>query len=965
MCHACDTLRAPKHGGRLTRACVAQLAVVASTPVEAPLEALAFSPRDGSRVLARSQHAGSLLFASGKARLLERALSLPPQAAGADVTALAWHPLAGLYLATSAGSVVAYTDSGEAVGGAANAQAATERSDVAGSTHGSVAAREVLQLHDTNGEQRAIACLVSYSGGFAAALAGTSCVALCSHFSSTEPAQPQLRAICTIAQASTIAALVCADGGADGTRLAALSGDGLHMLFDAAAAAQQQKAALYDAQVLAEAPCGCITGAAATGRAGEVATVSTDGTLRIWDVAIGAAASKRTFSAPLSALAAAPAAGLLAVGAASGVVRIVASSAADLGVAAHTRVAAAPVQQLAACDVAAPPGGGCLLAALAGGTAYAMQVNAAGDIVSVAKLPLPAEAAPATCVAFAAGMLLHKPCVIVATAAAEAFCVPLPGARVSPRDLARGVATFRLPLPAAAVHMVCAPGAKDSTGTLFVACVDGRVRAFVLPGATDAWEAAGKGPAAVPVADLAVTGAAAGACLALLPGGSAAQRGEADMLHASASGTVTKLRLRGGALTADGESVQAGAAGACSGAPAVVAPSADGNVMLVAAAVPAAALCCRVATKKLASELPEVPQVSIDLDMDTVSDTNEPMFDAAARDNADDEALAALASTPRSTVPSTPPAAGRAAGAAAAHATYLQLRQRFASLLSRNATADDAAKLLRQDLAVDAALVAHMRGAAKQAAAAVRARVQRTDAARAVIAARVRAHCDDAAATHGAAVGGLQTRTVVHNFATVAADAEGAAELAQLGFLRGVEEVEIAARLPHGGTCAAAPLTIAVDATGAAVAGDEGDGTPRADAGDVAAPHSSLITPAESGVPLAHSDWALHTAGRRATNAALLSAAASAVRARFNAGTFAKVAAARTAAAERIAEGNARLAAIGAELAALGHAARPEDLQPFAVLPATPLQCSAPPRACPHGKLTAMVSVYRPQRRRR
>ena len=925
MLQHCFHLASTQPVPRFTAAAL-QLSIVASAPLDCPPLALHFAPHSASRLLARSRRTASLFHldtAAGKTRLLERALTLPPAAAGADVTAAAWHP-SGLYLGTSAGSVFAYSNHGEAI-----TASRSNGSQGAPDAAGVVDEQGGVLLCLPNGEHRAVASLVSHTTGFVAALAGANQLAVCSH-ADVDAAPPRLLALCNVAEATSIASLACTSSAAS-PRLVALSGDGLHLLLDAPfTAGEAQKRPALGARVLADAPCGSVTAAAPTGRAGEVATVSTDGTLRVWDAALGTVAGKRTFAAPLTAVAASSAVGVLAVGAASGVVRIVASGAADLGVASRTRLAAAPVEQLAACSAATPPGGGCLFAAVAGGVAYGVQANSAGEVVGASRLPVPADCV-ATGVAFAAGLLVHKPCVLVAAGTAEVFCVPLPSARVQPRNLARGSAAHRLPLPAPIVHMVCAQAAgKDSIGTLVAACADGRVRAIALPAATDAWESASKGGStAAAMAEVAMAGATHGARLALLPATAASSSGEIELLHSSASGAVSKLHLRGSALTAAAAPTQLGCAGSGLGAAAALAASADGCTALVAAAAPAAVLSCHLGATKQAIELPEVPAATIDLDMDTVSDATEPLFDAPAA--GDEDELATLAATPRTAAPSTPPAAGRAPAAAAAHATYLQLRQRFASLLARNATADGAAKLPRKALEVDSKLGAHMRSAAASAAAAVRTRAQRTDAASAIIAARVRAHCGAGAATQPATIGGLQTPTVVHNFASAPVNAEAEHTLSQLTFLRSVEESEVAARLPAG-AAPPTPLTTAVDASGAPIVADDADATLRGGAaGDAAASHSSLISAAESGAPLLHSDWGLQSAACRSTNAALLSAAAAALCARFNNEAFAKAAATRSAAAERIAEGNARLAAIGIELAALGHTARPEDLQPFQV----------------------------------
>jgi WD40 repeat protein len=822
-----------------------QLLLVADTLLEAPASALLGSPIQPGCFVACFPDTISLFISetlSGKVRLLERIISLPPSSS--HPTAVAYHPQ-GLYIGTSTGIVLNCTFQG--------ALADTS---------------ERCAAIDGGG---AITLLSANRDVFAAVATGSNVVHIWPHASHSTVADT-----ISVHAATSFSAL--AFGGPTHRDIAAMSDDGLLLTISFSPnISSSTQMPPPDIRVLSDTHCGRPTSATATGRRGEVATVGADGSLRLWDAASATVATKRTFSAPLTAVAASSDTGLVAVGASSGLIRIVAlggTSSSSIDVVSRVRVSRGPVDVL----VFAPPPphtGGALLAALSCDIVYLVSIARTGGVRSVRKLSLTGQP---IAVAFARGLGSGSTAeLVVSFSSSELQCVVL-----TADGEATGDAERRMKLPAPLVSFGCLQGPLDTIGMATGVCADRVVRSYELSAAVTGWGGS-KGRTSRAVDTVATSGSPIGALSTVAPGTVALAA------HVFTSGAV-QLAGTPGAL-------QLGEGGGGGG---LVAAAFDATAqrLLLAAADGSIFSCEVVGAPGVPATTHPVPAVPCELDMDTLEDEADAVFGEARPE-------AAISTTGFG--PSTPPLKALSLPQQELLGQFKLLRQRLQRVIEANAAEEPRARLPRAVLAADEHLITELQAERAQRVARVRAASTLKIDAMATATARIRAECWESLAAPPRAICGARNATCIVQSFPLLPNGRLEATERQLAFLRRVEQAEErASGVSHS---VAASRCVELDAEGRP-AGDPGvavvSGLP---AGDIL-----------------YSDWDLSTAFRRVANARFLAVEARRVRSSFNA-EFDRAAAAKAVVVEKVKELNRRLAEVGSELEGMGYPAREEDLE--------------------------------------
>ena len=949
-----------------------QLALVAEAPLEDAVEWLQGHPGHAGRFVARMRRTAYLFrieAVSGKKRLIERALRLPHSAGDAAVTSAAAHGSA-IYLGASDGRVYSFAEDGSLLllADAQTAQAkraSFKRTASRSSTSGQSQAltqdnspaldseQRGLALDAHAGVSTAVTAIAANTHGFAATCAGSNVLVLCTH--ATANALPQVEAALEVAQAPAVASI--AYGGASNQDLALLTTDGLHIVLspptqpstpDAGkrqlqiAASGEQPGELQP-RVLGDAHSGRVAAAVATGRPGEVATCGADGTLRLWEASMAAVRVKRTFSAPLTALAAVTGAGVIAVGATSGVVRIAAIHD-ELPVASVVRVCAAPIDALAACPASVAgsgTGGGAgaaIFAAICGGGVFVIATRQGGALRSCAPVPLHASDGGAAetplSIAFAPAAAPEGPCLLISQASADVLCIPLPPSLSAHALASAPVRVMRVQSPL--THIQCAPAtSRESLGTLHAVCADRHIRTYDLPFAAAAW-VANKGRSVRGIEECEAAGKVSGARLSLSTATADTSDGNVPaplLLQTSVSGLV---QLRAGIAGRDG-CASAALGDAAAGGVTAAAFDASARAALVATASGAVFGCTPHGASSAGAAVPvaTLQSVSVPVDADVLNDAAMPLFDAPVATS-----VPVATGTPRDGAG----APKLSAKQSEVRASFLALQQRFAKLQARNAAADAQARVPRSDFAIDDETVAELRAAGAARVTAARGKMRASIAATMLACERMRKQCIAPVDTPLRAVGGVRSNTVVQSFAAVS-NADAARAVQQLTFLRRVEIAECKATKRSSARSA---HTVDIDASGAVVArtsGAEGaDEAPDASAGTAASAGAAAadVHPVDTTAISLYSDWDLCTPARRMTNAALLAVAAAAQRAAFNK-NFAKLCAAKQAAADKVEEGNTRLAEIVRELRLMGYEPKADEVAPLEVRDHSQYTLSSPP----------------------
>ena len=821
---------------------------------------------------------------NGKLRVIERQLTLPRAAALPTCATFFAH---GIYVGTSGGKVCTFSATG--------APLFADTSDV-----DAAILPGVLELEGEDGAVLPVTQLIANRETLAVASANSNLLLLCRHAAAASDAAAasaaQVVTTLEIAQTSDIS---CMDfGGPDCRDLVLQSSDGIQVALSPGA--DTSGTAIQDRElvprVLVDAHCGCVKAAVATGRPGEIATGASDGSVRLWDASLGVCAAKRTFGAPISTLAAMPAAGLLAAGSASGVVRVLAS-AAGLPVTAARRLSTSAVTHL----TFSPPGvtaeGHPLLAALCGAEVFVLQLGAAGVIAATHRVPLTSQPAA---IAFAPSTTAEgegprRPCLLVSLTSPELLCIPLPLYMTA--EAIASATPWHMKVESPLLHM--APCASAALASLYSVCADKGVRLYEVPNTAAAWTSS-KGRIVRSVHKATGEGRAVGAQVAVAP----TQNG-ALLAVSSRSGCV---QLRVGLNGATPQTLSL--CDAVDGGAEAVAFDAEARHLLVAAADGSVVMATvNAGAPLITAALPTVPDVPVGLDADVLDDATLPLFD----DQTD-----ASAGAPGHRQCVDPQSAEHLESVA----KFKLLQQRFDKLLECNTQASAREQLPRAEFVIDNTLVSTLKDAGQARVAAITERLKCANAAASVAAQRIRTQCHDSLDEPVCAVGGVCTQTVVTSFATASCTA-ACQQQEHVRFLRGVETAEAAAT--GGGRSVRHLRVVDLDESGAPVTAADGEDTaasPAADAPQVATTVDEAL----------FSDWDLSTASRRVANATLLAGAAVEVRRQFNA-KFAKVSAAKHAAMDKIKEQNVRLKEIAQELRIMGFAVKADDVAPLRVRP--------------------------------
>jgi hypothetical protein len=819
-----------------------QMLPVADTPLETPAKALLGCPLQPGRFVACFGDAVSLFVSeslSGKVRLLERPVTLP--LTSGHPTAAVYHP-GGFYISTSTGTLVGYTFEG-------------------------TPADNVLQLSAAVDCGTAVTALAANRDVLAAVAAGSNVVHLWPHAGRCTPATVVLHA------ATFITAI--AFGGPMHCDIVAVSEDGLLLTCPVHANPSSASPQPSDIRVLSDTHAGRAAAAAATGRRGEVATVGADGSLRLWDAATATVAAKRTFSTSLTAVAASADTGLLAIGASSGLVRIVAiggSGPSSIDVLSRVRVSRAPISTLA---FAPPPPhtGGALLAALSCDSVYTVALARTGGVRGVWKLPLAGAplAAAFTRRFVSAGVIA----LMVSFLSAE-----LQSVLVTVDGRLTGDAERRMKLAAPLASLACLPGPADTIGVATGVSTDRTVRSYELPAAGSGWGGS-KGRVARATDTFTASGGPVRARTAVGPVSTALAA------HVFGSGAV----LVAGVATA----LQLGDGGGGGGLVDAAFDATARNLLLTAA--DGSIFTCEVlGAPGVPVVTPPVPAVPCEVDMDTLDDEADDVYGEARIESVSAATLDVSLSAPASCKALSMPQQELLG-------QFKLLRQRLQRVIDANVAGEPRARLPRGDLVADEALIAELQEERAHRVAAVRAAATRGVNAAAAAAARIRAECWDALAAPPRALCGARSPSVIVRSFPLLFHGRAEAAERQITFLRRVEQAEEHAS--GANRSVAASRCVEVDA----------EGRPASDP-----------APASASEQLLYSDWDLSTASRRAMNVRLLVAEARRTRAAFNA-EFERAAAAKAATVEKVEELDKRLVEVGRELKAMGCLAQDEDLE--------------------------------------
>jgi hypothetical protein len=881
--------RLPAIRSKLKRAAWVQMAVLAEAALEQAAEQLQVHPLHAGCLLAvmRSSVAiFSLEMLSGKRRLIERPTRLP---LATTAPTCATFYASGFYVGTTGGHIYSFSNEG------------MQHKGTAGPHGRDAGGAERLVLQGDDGDGLPVTLLASNSETLVIATADSNLLFVCAHAHGDDGGVPTVLSTVEVTQASVISAMVY--GGQHHRDIALLSADGIQLML---CHSNTAGAVEFVPRVLSDAHRCKVTAAVATGRAGEVATAALDGSVRIWEVSLAMCSTKRTFSSPMTALAACPAAGLLAVGAASGVLRVLAATA-GLPVAARICLSRLPVSDCAFCLPSVAPGGRPLLAALCGTDVFIVQLRRGGGASAVHRIvvtgrPLAVAFAPSP----TADVGCPQACLLVSLAVPELMCLPLP-AELTPGSLA-ATAEWRMKIQAAFVHMVCTTGARDTLGTLYGVCTDKYVCSYELPGTAAAW-AASKGRLVRSSEKVETDGKAAGARVAI-----AASPHAPLLAHSSMSGFV---HLRQGATATAAPRLSLG--DAATGGVTAVAFDATATHLLSGGADGAVIICTvNGGMPDKAVVLVQVPEVVVDMDMDALDDAGEPLFDAAP------VSLATSAPKPARIPLTLCPEQSELL------ARFKLLRQQFGKLLDRNAAAQEREKMPRNAFAIDTVLETDLREQGQVRIASIRQRLQRANAAMGIVCLRIRAQCHDAMDVHIRCLSGVRTLRVVKRFAA-SASAAASRSTAQVTFLRDVERAE--ARAGGSWHSVRGARIVELDTSGAPVDRGDGDDTAAPPAAPTAT-HDALTAdgPASKVEAALYSDWDLCTSSRRVINSVLLAAASTEERTRFNA-AFERAVKVKAAAIDKINEQNARLVEIAKEMASMGFAVKHDDVAPLEVPP--------------------------------
>ncbi|KAG2447457.1 hypothetical protein HYH02_007780 [Chlamydomonas schloesseri] len=280
-------------------------------------------------------------------------------------------------------------------------------------------------------------------------------------------------------------------------------------------------------------------------------------------------------------------------------------------------------------------------------------------------------------------------------------------------------------------------------------------------------------------------------------------------------------------------------------------------------------------------------------------------------------------------------AAGGESKRAAVASRLATLRARIADLLTANEAAPELERLTRNEMIVDVGLVEELQRETERRVAGVQADVKKEHLRTELLAERVRRMVWDSMAVKGAVVSGLRAPLRVHNF-PLTQPGQHERVLKQVTMLRRVELAEQAAlgMIPYGlmfrgkglegllgeddlldGTHSTADIAAAVAAAAAAAtaaaaasaaAGGAGGGAGGAAGGAGAGGAGGGAAPASELDALLYSDFDVYCNTRKALQVQLLKQKMRDVQAAFNT-EFNKVAAAKKADCDRIADLNARL----------------------------------------------------------
>lgn len=280
-------------------------------------------------------------------------------------------------------------------------------------------------------------------------------------------------------------------------------------------------------------------------------------------------------------------------------------------------------------------------------------------------------------------------------------------------------------------------------------------------------------------------------------------------------------------------------------------------------------------------------------------------------------------------------AAGGESKRAAVANRLATLRSRIADLLAANEAAPELERLTRNDMIVDVGLVEELQRETENRVAAVQAAVKKEHLRTELLAERVRRMVWDSMAVKGAVISGLRAPVRVHNF-PLTQPGQHERVLKQVTMLRRVELAEQAALgvIPYGlmfrgkglegllgeddladGTHSTADIAAAVAAAAAATAAAAAASANAVGAAGAAAPGSAGTgagagaggaAPASELDALLYSDFDVYCNTRKALQVQLLKQKMRDVQAGFNT-DFNKVAAAKKADCDRIADLNARL----------------------------------------------------------
>ncbi|KAG2490334.1 hypothetical protein HYH03_011283 [Edaphochlamys debaryana] len=723
------------------------------------------------------------------------------------------------------------------------------------------------------------------------------------------------------------------------------------------------------AGLVADYPVGRLAGVAQHPGGGAFLTAGADGSVRLWTAADGTLLAKKTLSSAQCALAAAsPGAGLAAVGSDTGVVRLLvlppvpppgvavpaaSVSSAALRVLFRRRLHSGPVDALVF-----SPENELLLSAGRDGTVWLCSVDTrggavrplgwvalpAGERVLAASWPRVPEGDEAALLSLAGGGVM---CLAVAPELMSGnWRNPHPDMgliRPPPPGNARGLGSesgegspgangaapepvvvqlLRLDVPLLAV--VSTPGSGDRYGDLYGMGADKHLHKLSLPAEAAAWA----GLRARPLRSSlhAPAGGRPGGGLALAPGGHVMAVGSADGCVALRNLSLVALPDGGGGGTGLHDVTEGGVAGVAFEASGrwFASAGADGALFLYEVLGPAASAANLV--QPPGAPTPYAGYSTTRADVDDVDDPQEPTEVAAAKRQA---ALGAGG-------------VGGESQRAAVASKLEALRGRIASLMQANEEAPELERLERSELIVDVGLVEALKKEAETRVTAVQESVKREHLRTELLADRVRRMVWDFMATKGAVVSGLRTGTQVHNFPLTQPGSHERV-LKQMTMLRRVEQAEHRA-------LGVVPYHLAFRGKGLeGLEGEEGawgeDAGALSTAPSMVAPSQSAahalaqaVDAAAAGAPseldaLLYSDFDLYCNTRRSLQAHLIKQKIRDLKASFNA-DFARVAAAKKADCDRVADLNARLDETLKDLAKLAAAPSPGLLDERFVLAA-------------------------------